>query len=103
MDECLHQPVLDEASMVLIRDYIPDAVISLPYATDDNFMGKRVYDFQEAYLRLGTVRKLAKAAETMRRLGYRLLIWDAYRPPKAQFSMWEVMPDDTYIADPYKG
>lgn len=97
------QQDLDKAAMVLIRDYIPDAVIDLPYATENNFMKKRVYDFTDAYLRLGTVRKLSKAADEMRRLGYRLLIWDAYRPPKAQFAMWEIMPDDTYIADPYKG
>ena len=103
MDGILWQPAVDETAMVLIRDYIPDAVIFIPYATDNNFMGKRVYDFTDAYLRLGTVLKLSKAAETMRSLGYRLLIWDAYRPPEAQFSMWEVMPDDTYIADPYKG
>ena len=90
-------------AMVLIKDYIPDAVIHLPYASDQNFMGKKIYDFSDAYLRLGTLRKLMKAAEEMRANGYRLLIWDAYRPPKAQFLMWKVMPDSTYIANPYKG
>ena len=99
----LKGPAPEPSAMVLIKDYIPDAVIHLPYATNDNFMHRRIYDFSDAYLRFGTLQKLIKVADEMRKAGYRLLNWDAYRPPKAQIAMWEVMPDSTYIADPYKG
>ena len=68
--------------------------------------GKRqldLYNMKKHAAFCGFDQKDITVLEEERSLGYRLLIWDAYRPPEAQFSMWEVMPDDTYIADPYKG
>ena len=35
--------------------------------------------------------------------GYGLLIWDAYRPVSAQFRLWEICPDSTYVANPNTG
>lgn len=35
--------------------------------------------------------------------GYGLKIWDAFRPPAAQFVMWEICPDGNYVADPNRG
>lgn len=35
--------------------------------------------------------------------GYGLKIWDAFRPPAAQFVMWESCPDGNYVADPNRG
>jgi len=35
--------------------------------------------------------------------GYRLKIWDAYRPKSAQQVMWEHGPDGVYVADPAVG
>ena len=92
-----------KSDLVNIKDYIPDVFVDLKYATEDNFTGHRVYDFSEAYLRYGTVQKLKKAQEELRKSGLSLKIWDAYRPTAAQFTFWELCPDDTFIADPYKG
>ena len=93
----------EKSALVKVTDYIPDVFVDLKYATEDNFTGHRVYDFSEAYLRYGTVQKLLKAQEELRKSGLSLKIWDAYRPTAAQFTFWELCPDDTYIADPYKG
>ena len=39
----------------------------------------------------------------MEQKGYFLKIWDAYRPVSAQFDLWNICPDSTYVADPTKG
>lgn len=91
------------STLVKVTDYIPDIIVDLKYAAEDNFTGHRIYDFTEAYLRYGTVQKLKKVQEALRPLGLSLKIWDAYRPTAAQFTFWEICPDDTYIANPYKG
>ena len=31
------------------------------------------------------------------------MIWDAFRPIEAQFRLWEVCPNSTYVANPNKG
>ncbi len=95
-------PPRDE-DFVRILDYIPDAVIELRYATTNNFTGKVIYNFNDAYLRYGTVCKLKSVADELREMGFRLKIWDAFRPTEAQFKLWEVYPDNTYVANPYYG
>lgn len=35
--------------------------------------------------------------------GYCLKIWDAYRPVRAQFRLWEVCPNPVYVANPNTG
>lgn len=94
---------MQKEEFVRVKDYIPDIVVQLIYAEDDNFTGQKIYDFTEAYLRYGTVLKLGKVQDALREQGYLLKIWDAYRPPAAQFVFWEICPDDTYVANPIKG
>ena len=95
------EPADDE--LVPVRDYIPDIAVELKYATADNFTGQVIYDFDEAYLRYGTVKKLMEVQEALSELGYGLKIWDAYRPIETQFALWEVCPDPKYVSDPNKG
>ncbi len=92
-----------DSDFVRVKDYIPDIEVLLMYATDGNFTGRVIYDFTEAYLRYGTVKKLAAAQEVLKEKGYRLLIWDAFRPVSAQFALWAVCPDSTYVANPNTG
>jgi len=95
-------PDRDE-DFVRILDYIPSAVQDLRYATEHNFTGKQIYEFYEAYLRWGTVKKLMLAAEELEQQGLYLKIWDGFRPVSAQFTLWEVYPDPAYVANPEKG
>lgn len=92
-----------DTELVRVKDYIPDIYVELKYATEDNFTGQIIYDFDEAYLRYGTVKKLAAIQEQLSKQGYSLKIWDAYRPQEAQFVLWEVVPDPTFVANPYTG
>lgn len=100
------QPLLSEpedADFVRVRDYLPEVLQQLPYATADNFTGRRIYDFSEVFLRYGTVKKLRSVCEELAEQGLNLKIWDGFRPVSAQFKLWEVCPDDTYVADPNQG
>ncbi|MGN0329475.1 MAG: M15 family metallopeptidase [Lachnospira sp.] len=96
-------PVPKDDDYVKIIDYIPDIIIDLRYATPDNFTGQVIYDFKEGYLRYGTVKKLAAVQEQLKKQGFRLKIWDAYRPFSAQEKLWEVYPDGRYVANPAYG
>ena len=47
--------------MVAVKDYAPSIRVELKYAGKKNITGRRLYDYHEAYLRYGTVRKLIRA------------------------------------------
>lgn len=97
------QPEPGEGDFVKVQTYIPDMVVELRYATENNFTNQQIYDFTDAWLRYGTVRKLMLVQEELRQYGYRLKIWDGFRPPAAQFKLWEVCPDPTYVSNPNNG
>lgn len=100
------QPLVVEPAdgdFVLIRDYIPDIVVDLKYATEDNFTGQVIYSFTEPYARYGTVKKLQTVQAMLAPLGYGLKVWDAFRPVSAQYQLWAVCPDPTYVANPNNG
>lgn len=96
-------PQPEDGEFVRVLDYIPTARQELRYATEDNFTGQVIYDFQDAYLRYGTVKKLMAVSGDLAYLGLYLKIWDGFRPVSAQFRLWEACPDPTYVANPNTG
>ena len=90
-------------AMVRVADWVPGIFVELKYATADNFIGQVIYDFTDAWLRFGTVEKLMRIQEALRAQGYSLKVYDAFRPVKAQFKLWEAVPDPVFVANPYKG
>lgn len=96
-------PEPDNEDFVRIIDYIPTARVELPYATANNFTGYRIYDFTDAYLRYGTVKKLVKVSEELAEQGVGLIIWDGFRPAAAQAKLWEICPDPTFVSHPVTG
>lgn len=96
------EPESDDV-MVRVLDYIPSALQELRYATENNFTGQVIYTFEDAYLRYGTVRKLQLVSEDLAELGLYIKIWDGFRPVSAQFTLWKVYPDPTYVANPNTG
>ena len=99
------EPPEPESDDVFVRvlDYIPTASQELMYATEGNFTGQVIYDFEDAYLRWGTVKKLRQVSEDLAELGLYIKIWDGFRPVSAQFVLWEVCPNPTYVANPTTG
>ncbi len=101
----LLMPLVDPADTDFVRvtDYLPGVLTQLKYATSDNFTGQPVYEFQDIFLRYGTVKKLMAVARELEEQGIGLKIWDGFRPVSAQFRLWEICPDSTYVANPNKG
>ncbi|MGN0978038.1 MAG: M15 family metallopeptidase [Faecousia sp.] len=93
----------EEDAFVRALDYLPGACQELMYATDRNFTGQQIYDFTEAYLRYGTVKKLALVSQELETQGLYLKIWDGFRPVSAQFKLWEICPNSTYVSNPNTG
>lgn len=98
-------PAEPESDDVFVRvlDYVPTATQELRYATENNFTGQVIYDFEDVYLRWGTVKKLMLVSRDLEELGLYMKIWDGFRPVSAQFVLWEVCPDPTYVANPTTG
>ena len=90
----------EQGNLVKLFDYDTDFIIDLRYATEDNFTGKRVYDSDECWMDKHTCMILIKARDIFKKDGYRVKIWDAYRPISAQKKFWEIMPDDDFVARP---
>ena len=99
------QPVREPSddTLVKVADYIPGISVELRYATTDNFTGVVIYEDSTAYLRYGTVKKLSAVQDKLWEQGYCIKIWDAYRPVEAQFKLWEVCPDPTFVSNPNNG
>ncbi len=83
-----------------VHDADPDIIVDLKYATSDNFTHQVVYDFDQAISRIDTVKKLAQASKALKDKGYRIKIWDAYRPTYAQKRLFDVYPDPIWVAEP---
>lgn len=78
-------------------------VIDIRYAQENNFMGKKVYPVHKCVLQLQTAKKLIDANNRFKALGYKLKVLDAYRPLSVQKIMWELLPDDNFVAPPTRG
>ncbi|MDZ7373865.1 MAG: D-alanyl-D-alanine dipeptidase [candidate division KSB1 bacterium] len=89
--------------LVEVTSAVPGVVVDLKYATQDNFTGRVLYDTSCCFLRRGTAEKLRRVQLRLEKRGYRLKIWDGYRPLFVQKRMWELVPDPRFVADPRVG
>jgi D-alanyl-D-alanine dipeptidase len=71
------------------------------YATADNFLKEKVYDCDKCLLRKDAALALLKAHDRLKGEGYRIKLFDCYRPLDVQKKMWKIMPDDRYVGNPY--
>jgi len=101
-EEILPPEPADE-EFVLIADYVSDVKFEIAYATENNFTGRKIYEFSETYLRYGTVKKLKQAAGKLGESGLGLIVWDGFRPVSAQAKLWEFCPNARYVSNPVTG
>ncbi len=97
------EPPLVMEGLVRITDIDPDIVLDLKYATTENFTGQQLYGAPIGLLTLAAAEKLAKANRLFMERGYRIKVWDAYRPLSVQAILWELLPDRRYVANPKSG
>lgn len=97
------KPILQINGLVRVEDIDPNIAIDLRYATTDNFTKQKIYPLNVCVLQKQTAEKLAKANAELMQMGYRIKIWDAYRPLAVQRIFWEIVPDSKFVANPDKG
>ncbi len=86
--------------LVLLEDLDPTFIIDLKYATEKNFFETAVYPIDVCAIRLETGEKLVKAHEIVKEKGYKMKVWDAYRPLSVQDKLYEMFPGTSFVAKP---
>src|SRR5690554_3704622 len=94
-DKKQQSPLVDVETLPNIFSY------EIRYASPNNFMGEALYDCAKCLLRPEVAEALGKANEYFLKEGYRILIYDCYRPLDVQKKMWVKVPRATYVANPY--
>lgn len=80
-----------------------DVDLDLRYATADNLTGRPIFARPVCLLHPDAAAALRRAIRITAAQGLRLHVFDGYRPPAAQWALWNVLPDPTFIADPRTG
>ena len=82
----------DASGFVLLADAVPDAILEIRYYSTYNFVGDRIDGYEEpiALLTKEAAAALRAVSDDLVRQGYRLKIYDAYRPQMAvsHFMRW---------------
>lgn len=89
----------DSSDFVLLSDAVPDAILEIRYYSTYNFVGDRIDGYEEpcALLTKEAATALKEVSDELISKGYRLKIYDAYRPQKAvtHFMNWAKNVSDT--------
>ncbi len=80
-----------------------DLTIDLIYFTAHNFTNKPVYKSDKCLIHKDAITPLKNAIKLAGSLGYKLKIFDAFRPSDAQWVLWRHTPDPDFLADPRIG
>jgi D-alanyl-D-alanine dipeptidase len=98
-----NEVIVNDTTFVNLKEYSKDFVYDMKYATSDNFLKAKVYDCAECFLRLKTVKAMVNANAEFMKKGYKIKIFDCYRPLDIQKRMWKIVPNPEYVANPSKG
>ena len=91
------------SKQLVLLDTINDGfAYDIRYATSNNFLKEAFYDCAACYLRPEVANALKEANHYFCEMGYKIVLFDCYRPVSAQKKMWKVFPNPQYVANPYK-
>ena len=89
---------MDSSDFVVLADYVPHIVQEIRYYSTYNFIGERIDGYEEpcAILTQEAARALKAVSIEMLVQGYRLKVFDAYRPSRAvkHFVFWGIEDQD---------
>lgn len=93
----------DSSDFVSIGDAVRDAILEIRYYSTFNFVGERINGYEEpiALVTREAAAALKDVSDEVMKKGYRLKIFDAYRPQTAvrHFVHWAKDSDDTRMKD----
>ena len=95
------EPELDSTEFVNITDVVPDVILEIRYFGTYNFVGSRIDGYLQptALLSRRAADSLRAVSDDLKARGYRLKIFDAYRPQVAvnHFIRWNRNHSDTLM------
>ena len=90
-----------DRDIVLLADIVPDIIQEIRYYTTYNFIGRHIpgYDQPVALMTRRAADALRRVSDDVMAQGYRLKVFDAYRPMRAvrYFVQWGHQPADTLM------
>ena len=93
----------DSSDFVLLSEAVPDAILEIRYYSTYNFVGDRIDGYEEPLAMLTTeaAAALREVSDELMDMGYRLKIFDAYRPQMAvtHFMNWALDTEDTRMKE----
>ncbi len=89
------------SDLVDLEDLSDEFSYEIRYATENNFIGERLYDCAKCLLRPTVAEAVVRANQYFIKKGYRIRIYDCYRPLDVQKKMWAKVPRATYVGNPY--
>lgn len=96
-------PEMDNSDFVKITDVVPDVILEIRYFSTYNFVGDRIdgYEAPVALLTKEAAQALKVASDSLVAKGYRLKVFDAYRPQTAvnHFIRWAEQVDDVRMKE----
>lgn len=88
----------DSSGFVLLAEVVPEILLDIRYYYSFNFVGERIDGYEEpvALLTREAAEALQRVSRAAEEQGYRLKVFDAYRPQKAvmHFMRWAQDPED---------
>ncbi|MBE5787130.1 MAG: peptidase M15 [Clostridiales bacterium] len=88
-----------------VHEVIDDVILDIRYAGTHNFVGDVIdgYEAPYAIMTVEAAEALRKAADEFREMGYRIMIFDAYRPQRAvkHFVRWAYDEDDKRMQEEF--
>ena len=89
---------MNPSGFVVLADFVPHIVQDIRYYSTYNFIGDRIDGYEEpcALLTVEAARALKEVSNEFYVQGYRLKIFDAYRPVRAvkHFALWSIEDQD---------
>ena len=89
---------MDPSGFVLLSDLVPNIIQEIRYYSTYNFIGERIDGYEEpcAILSIEAARALKAVSNELFVQGYRIKVFDAYRPACAvkQFVLWGIEDQD---------
>ena len=89
-----HKVTMDPSHFVVLGDFVPGIIQEIRYHSTYNFIGERIDGYEEpvALVTIEAARALKSVSNEVNAQGFRLKVFDAYRPASAvkHFVLWGI-------------
>lgn len=94
-----------EADLIDVTTVVDNVKLDVRYATKNNFLNTPTYSEAKSYLQRPAVRALNEANKRFNKMGFGILVHDAYRPWYVTKVFWDATEGDerNFVANPERG